>query len=146
MGCGSSKSNARAAGLDDVDVTVTEGPRFYFPRRFYSDTIPRPASFDHAIFERSVASAHRGEAPSAAARDSYTMYWSTDPHPWRYDCLKGNPPVEDADVIAREEAAKKAAESDDASSVSSGAHGERLRGFGVRIEWLLAFTLSLIHI
>ena len=65
MGCGSSKSNARAAGLDDVDVTVTEGPRFYFPRRFYSDTIPRPdeSSFDPAIFTRSVASAHRGEAP-----------------------------------------------------------------------------------
>ena len=109
---------------------------------FYSDTIPRPASFDHAIFAPSVASAHRGEAPSAAARDSYTMYWSTDPHPWRYDCLKGNPPVEDADVIAREEAAKKAAESDDAGSVSSGAHGERLRGFGVRVDWLLAFTVA----
>ena len=51
--------DARAAGLDDVDVPVAEGPRFY------SDTIPRPdeSSFDPAIFTRSVASAHRGEAP-----------------------------------------------------------------------------------
>ena len=136
MGCGSSKSNARAAGLDDVDVTVTEGPRFY------SDTIPRPASFDHAIFERSVASAHRGEAPSAAARDSAVECWAGVPQPWHWACRPGMPPVEDADVIAREEAAKKAAESDDAGSVSSGAHGERLRGFGVRVAWLLAFTFA----
>merc|ERR1719352_1018978 len=71
------------------------------------------------------------------------MYWADDPHPWHWACRDGMPPVEDADVIAREEAAKKAAESDDASSVRSGAHGERLRGFGVRVAWLLAFTEAL---
>ena len=130
------ENDAQAAEVVHVDVAVAEGPRFY------SDTIPRPESFDPAIFERSVASAHRGEAPSEAARDSYTMYWEGNPHPWRHACRDGMPPVEDADVIAREEAAKAAAESDDASSVSSGAHGERLRGFGVRVAWLLAFTFA----
>ena len=128
--------DAQAADVVDVDVAVAEGPRFY------SNTIPRPDSFDPAIFAPSVASAHRGEAPSAAARDSYTMYWADNPHPWRHACRDGMPPVEDADVIAREEAAKAAAESDDAGSVSSGAHGERLRGFGVRVAWLLAFTFA----
>ena len=70
------------------------------------------------------------------------MYWADNPNPWRHQCRDGMPPVEDADVIAREEAAKKAAESDNAGSVSSGAHGERLRGFGVRVAWLLAFTFA----
>ena len=111
MGCSSSKPNARAADPADVDVAVAEDDA---RATFYSDTIPRPDSFDPAIFAPSVASAHRGEAPSAAARDSYTMYWVDNPDPWRHACRDGMPPVEDADVIAREEAAKKEAESDDA--------------------------------
>ena len=131
--------DAQAADVVDVDVAVAEDDA---RATFYSDTIPRPDSFDPAIFERSVASAHRGEAPSAAARDSAVECWAGVPQPWHWACRPGMPPVEDADVIAREEAAKKAAESDDAGSVSSGAHGERLRGFGVRVAWLLAFTFA----
>ena len=73
MGCSSSKPNARAADPADVDVAVAEDDA---RAAFYSDTIPRPESFDPAIFERSVASAHRGKAPSAAARDSYMVYES----------------------------------------------------------------------
>ena len=49
--------------------------------RFYSSTIVPPThGFD---FTASVAAAHRDEAPSAAAHDSYTMYWADDPQPWR---------------------------------------------------------------
>ena len=55
-------------------------------------------------FKASLSAMHRGEAPSAAARDSYTMYWADNPHPWRHQCRDGMPPVEDADVIARAEA------------------------------------------
>ena len=149
MGCGSSKSNARAADPADVDVTVAEDPdpadadvnhMVAGAARFYSSTITR---FAHGFdFTASVSAMHRGEAPSAAARDSAVECWAGVPQPWHWACRPGMPPVEDADVIAREEAAKKAAESDDAGSVSSGEHGERLRGFGVRIAWLLAFTFA----
>ena len=83
---------------------------------------------------------HRGEAPSAHARASYLECWAGNPQPWRWGCREGMPPVEDADVIAREEAAKMKAESDDAGSLGAGTHGELLRGFGVRVEWLLGFT------
>ena len=38
---------------------------------FYSDTIPRPASFDPAIFERSVASAH--VAPIFSRKNAFSM-------------------------------------------------------------------------
>ena len=123
MGCTSSKSSA---------VVPVE-------RRFYTSTIARSA---HGLdFAASVSAMHRGEAPSAAARASYAECWEGDPQPWRWMCLGDpKPPVDDAEVIAREEAHMRAAIAQDAVSLAAGEHDARLRGFGVRVDWLLAFT------
>ena len=105
MGCGSSKPN----------VVVAEGARFYTSR-----IKPPTGGFE---FSASLSAMHRGEEPSAHARASYLEYWAGNPEPWRWGCREGTPPVEDADAIAREEAAKMKAESDDAGSLSAGTHG-----------------------
>ena len=55
--------DANDAATLDVDVAVAEDDA---RASFYSATIARPESIDPAIFARSVALAHRGEAPSAA--------------------------------------------------------------------------------
>ena len=133
MGCGSSKRDAVGpADPADVEVVVAGSARFYT-----STIVPPTDGFD---FSASLSAMHRGEAPSAHARDSYLECWADNPQPWRWGCREGMPPVEDADAIAREEAAKMKAESDDAGSLSAGTHGELLRGFGVRVKWLLGFT------
>ena len=120
-------------GCDSSKPVVAGGARFYTSR-----IKPPKDGFD---FKASLSAMHRGEEPSEHARASYLEYWAGDPQPWHFACRgEPKPPVEDADVIAREEAAKMKAESDDAGSLSAGTHGELLRGFGVHIEWLLGFT------
>ena len=79
-------------------------------------------------------------------------YWSGDPQPWRNGT--DDSPITDPVVIAREELRKRAAEQEDAAAVrvpwwcwpcgeSSEANADRLRGFGIQIDFLLLLTYEL---
>ena len=88
----------------------------------------------------SVQAIHSNAVSSEVARNSYAVHWKGNPQPWRWMCRDGSPAVDDAAMIEREERAKAVAEADDAGSVMRGVHSERLRGYGLRVEFLLAFT------
>ena len=96
-------------------------------------------SFDLSIFKESVLTMRGDGAPLP----DYIAFWAPPTNKWVWDCRDGKPEVEDAATIAREQQWKAAAEAEDRAALEGGgddAGGERLRGFGVRLDWLVAFT------
>ena len=68
-------------------------------------------------------------------------YWGGADQPWRHGLDKS--PVTDPSVIASEEKHKLDAEAADEDTAGMPAHAEKLRGCGVRVDFLLALTLAL---
>ena len=108
--------------------------------RVFLRTITRAdTSVDGSIFAESVRTKRGDDGPKA----DDIAYWAPPTDRWVWDCRDGKPEVEDAAIIAREQQWKAAAEAEDRAALEGGgddAGGERLRGFGVRLDWLVAFT------
>ena len=68
-------------------------------------------------------------------------YWGGANQPWRHGLDKS--PVTDPSVIASEEQHKLAAEAQDQPTAGTPAHAVKLRGCGVRVDFLLALTFAL---
>ena len=104
---------------------------------FFSGITPADyAGVDRDIFAPSLLAMRGDDAPVS----DDIAYW---PHPtdrWVWDNRPGKPEVMDAEVIAREQRRKAAAEAEDRAALAGGDAGERLRGFGVTLIWLIAFT------
>jgi ankyrin repeat protein len=84
-----------------------------------------------AVFSRELRNAAANKAPA----NHDVKYWGGAPQPWRNGTT--DEPIDDAEVIAREERFKAAAEEKDASSLT------RLRDRGIRIDVLLHLTFEL---
>ena len=68
-------------------------------------------------------------------------FWGGAGQPWRHGL--DDTPVTDQGVIASEEQHKLTAEAEDQPTAGTPAHAEKLRGCGVRVDFLLALTFAL---
>ena len=108
----------------------------------------RPTLASDACFQASVLASNRGAQPSVAAR-SYVEYWHGADEPWRW-ANRGEPkrPVDESEVVAAEEERKALVEEEDGAAAGDGAtaggdgHAERLHGWGVSVQFLVAFTFA----
>ena len=97
-----------------------------------------PGSVDRAVFSELAAVASVGEP---VARE--VQYWDGDPEPWRHGTT--SEPIDDAEVIAEEEALRAMVDREDAAEVLAlgDRGGERLLTRGVGVEFLVALTFAL---
>ena len=99
------------------------------------DELVRPAHLDEHL-----ASFVRYASKRTTADQDY-KYWSGAAQPWRNGM--DDTPVTDKDVIASEETFKIQAEAEEDNAGTAGTHAEKLRGYGVRVDFLLALTFAL---
>ena len=101
-------------------------------------TLLRPAHLDDeaALLGPFVPCADKTQV----AKHGYE-YWGGADQPWRHGLDKS--PVTDPSVIASEEKHKLDAEAADEDTAGMPAHAEKLRGCGVRVDFLLALTFAL---
>ena len=101
------------------------------------DELIRPAHIDeHVVFELFILYATKAEVAVHGFE-----YWGGADQPWRHGL--GKEPVTDPGVIASEEQHKLVAEADDQPTAGTPAHAAKLRGCGVRVDFLLALTFAL---
>jgi len=104
---------------------------------FYGSAVERPLAPGGEVFAASVEASREHVATcggSAPCGHAFVCGWQLGV------CSECGASVSDARRAA-EEAAEAAALLEDRCSFAAGSsHGERLRGWGVRVEWLLAFT------
>ena len=104
---------------------------------FFSRTITRAhVSIDVSIFAESVRTKRGDGAPPP----NYVAYWDKPTCRWVWDCRDGKPEVTDAATLEYEMRRKAEAEAEDAAA--GGDAAERLRGFGVMLSFLVAFTYA----
>ena len=83
----------------------------------------------------------RATAQRKQPAEQDVKYWGGADQPWRHGL--DDSPLTDASVIASEEKHKLDAEAADQDTTGTPAHAEKLRGCGVRIDFLLALTFAL---
>ena len=106
-----------------------------------ASNFPRPALADESCFTTSLRLAQVGESPSEVQRDNYVEYWHGADRPWRWACRgEPKPVVEDEAIVEVEVNFKAKAEAEDAAGAA--AHAATLHGFGISVEWLLAFSFA----
>ncbi|MEE3100066.1 MAG: hypothetical protein VX463_09870, partial [Pseudomonadota bacterium] len=105
--------------------------------RVFSRTITlADVLIDIAIFAESMRTKRGDNDPIP----EYIAYWDEPTNRWVYDCRDGKPEVTDAATLEYEMRRKAEAEAEDARA--GGAPAERLRGFGVMLSFLVAFTYA----
>ena len=105
--------------------------------RVFSRTITRAdVLIDIAIFAASMRTKRGDNDPIP----EYIAYWDEPTNRWVYDCRDGKPEVTDAATLEYEMRRKAEAEAEDAAA--GGDPAERLRGFGVMLSFLVAFTYA----
>ena len=107
------------------------------PKRIFSRTITRADVWiDASVFAESVRTKRGDNDPIP----KFIAYWDKPTCRWVWDCLDGKPEVTDAATLEYEMRRKAEAEAEDAGA--GGDPAERLRGFGVMLSFLVAFTYA----
>ena len=126
-----------AAEEEPTDAGDADGAQLAPAGAHPTDMLIKPAHIDEAAL---LGPFMRCAGKTEVAVHGYE-YWGGDDQPWRHGLDKS--PVTDQGVIASEEQHKLAAEAQDQPTAGTPAHAVKLRGCGVRVDFLLALTFAL---